>query len=209
MNGNIANTGGTTRLIVFYGGGGTTAFNGIVTTGNDIRTVLLDGTTVNGGTSAVFADGLTEIRYGTLNLNNTTTPQQFNATLEFGDTTQASGNSTLNIASGATINLNTGITYVDDDNTANTANIDGGTLQITEAIAPSPSTTTPPLILSPNSFRATSPTTVATATSRSAAQTWKPGWHYPPLWQQHLRRGHRQRWHPSTRQRRRPRHGTR
>lgn len=131
MNGNIANTGGTTRLIVFYGGGGTTAFNGIVTTGNDIRTVLLDGTTVNGGTSAVFADGLTEIRYGTLNLNNTTTPQQFNATLEFGDTTQANGNSTLNIASGATINLNTGITYVDDNNTANTANIDGGTLQIT------------------------------------------------------------------------------
>ena len=134
IDGNINETGDATYIQLLVGGADLIMNGNTFQLGqgdNTQRSIIRDTATVTVNAGANLGEGLMEIRNGTLNINSDA--QVFRDLLEFGDTTQADGNSTLNIGAANTLQLATGITYIDDNTVANTATIAGGNLQITGA----------------------------------------------------------------------------
>ena len=114
IDGDINETGDATRIDLFVGGADLELNGSVNGTGNTQRTVIRDGATLTVGATGKLGEGFVEVRNGTLNLNNTTTPQFFDNNIELGDATQGNGNATINIAAGATVDTNGGITYIAD-----------------------------------------------------------------------------------------------
>jgi autotransporter-associated beta strand protein len=70
--------------------------------------------------------GTADIRYGTLEMNNSQTLGQIN----LGQATAGNGNAALVIGSGQTVTMNGNLTYAADDTTANLGTVSGGTLDL-------------------------------------------------------------------------------
>ncbi|MEM0897220.1 MAG: autotransporter-associated beta strand repeat-containing protein [Verrucomicrobiota bacterium] len=133
ITGDISNTGGATRFDTFVAGANVTMTGDVEQTGgNTQRTIIRDDgiLTVNG--TGTIGQGNFEVRYGTANFNNTTEVQFFDNTFNLGSADQGNGNATINIAPGATIEVDGNINYVADDDTANTATISGGTIDLSD-----------------------------------------------------------------------------
>jgi|GEM_PF-2267976 len=126
VNGNINNTGAASGIDIFVAGSDTTLSRDILAGSNQVKTFERDDATftVNGD----LKTGRFEVRYGTVNINAN---QTFENNLFFGQGNQGDGDATMNIDSGATVHQKSLLRYIADETTANTASIDGGTLQIT------------------------------------------------------------------------------
>lgn len=102
--------------------------NGTVNGGNTL--IQLAGSEITTGAAGVLGAGTLQVRQGDLNLNNTTANQAFSS-VTIGHATLGNGTATITMASGAGIDLNGNITYVDDSVVANTGLITGGEIQLT------------------------------------------------------------------------------
>lgn len=122
-------TAGGSRLTLESRGNLTISGN-VVGTGNTQRTIVRNGGVLTTTATGLLGQGNLDLRHGTVNLNNATNVQLFDDGIVLGDTTLGDGNATLNIGSGVTVELDSGITYQADNNTANVASIIGGTIDL-------------------------------------------------------------------------------
>jgi fibronectin-binding autotransporter adhesin len=124
VNGDVTASAKQLTLYGFDNGG---AIN-LAGTGNDWggETVIAGATVTANSASA----GNMNIEYGTLTLN----ADQTLAGIDFGHATLGNGDGTLNIGTGNTNALSSGVTYTADDTSANTATIAGGTLEMAGGI---------------------------------------------------------------------------
>ncbi len=97
---------------------------------NNWRTQVSHGSVLTVGSSSLIGNGNLTVQHGVLNLNNTTTAQLIDQGITLGNATGANGDAVVNLASGVTLLMNAGTTYVADDDTANTATISGGTINL-------------------------------------------------------------------------------
>ncbi len=105
----------------------------VVGTGNTQRTIVRNGGVLTTSATGLIGQGNLDLRNGTVNLNNATNIQLFDDGITLGDTTLGDGNATINIGSGVTIELDSNVTYQADDDTANLASINGGTIDLSDA----------------------------------------------------------------------------
>lgn len=120
----------SSRLDMNVLGAQVTVNGSVVGTGNTMRTTVRDGGILTVSSTGSIGQGSVTIREGQILLNNTTTAQLFDDGLNFGNATTGDGDSTLTIASGATLDLDSGITYFADDNVANKGTLTGGTVDL-------------------------------------------------------------------------------
>ncbi|MEM0896397.1 MAG: autotransporter-associated beta strand repeat-containing protein [Verrucomicrobiota bacterium] len=130
IDGDISETGDATRIDFFIGGADLELNGSVNGTGNTQRTIIRDTATATVTATGKIGEGFMEVRNGVLNLNNTTTPQFFDNNIQLGSGTQGNGPATINIAPGATVETNGGVTYVADSGFANLGLIAGGSLSL-------------------------------------------------------------------------------
>ncbi|MEM9479175.1 MAG: autotransporter-associated beta strand repeat-containing protein [Verrucomicrobiota bacterium] len=129
MNGDIGRDPTTTGRFQFNVNGAEVIFNGDVdqTTGNQFRTVVRDAGSLTVSSTGLLGQGSITVSNGTLHLES----DQFSDDgFSIGNATIGNGNALLMIDPGVTLELDAGLTYIADDDTANMATITGGTIDL-------------------------------------------------------------------------------
>lgn len=129
IDGDIFETGDATLLQLFVAGADLIMNGNVIGTGNTQRTYVRNGSALTVGATGNIGQGALEVRHGSVSFNNATTPQLLDDGLIFGDAAQGDGDSFVAIADGATVILNSTITYYADDNTTNLGTLSGGILK--------------------------------------------------------------------------------